>query len=544
MREDYSAKGTAWEYFPHDHARSRAYRWGEDGIGGICDRHQRICFALALWNRRDPILKERLFGLNGNEGNHGEDVKEYYFYLDATPTHSYLKMLYKYPQAEFPYARLVEENRRRTKADPEFELIDTGIFDEDRYFDVFRRVCQSLGAKTFWCALPRGIAVRRRRRWICCRRFGFATPGAGDGIRSSAKLWRGADREGARIIGVEVAEYGRRWLLAEGAPELLFTGNETNMKRLFGVENLAPYVKDAFHEYLIRRPAGRRQSRRDGHQGRGALSAGNSRGRLDDAAAASHRSRSRRAAGRAVDRSARLSMRPSRRALPKPMSSTRSARRANAIRRPPARAAAGLRGLAVVQAVLPLRRADAGSKATPAFRRRPPERAHGPQPRVEAPLQRRRALHAGQMGVSVVCVVGHGVSLRGAGADRSRFRQGAAHSAAARVVHAPQRAVAGLRVGVRRRQSAGARLGGLARVQNREARPRLRGPRVSRARLSQAAAELHLVGQSQGPRRAERVRGRLPGPRQYRACSTVRRRCRPAAIWNNPTAPVGWACTA
>src|SRR5579872_6518704 len=136
VREDYSANGAAWEYFPHDQARSRAYRWGEDGIGGICDSHQRICFALALWNRRDPILKERLFGLTGNEGNHGEDVKECYFYLDSTPTHSYMKFLYKYPQAPFPYAQLTEENRRRGKLDPELELMDTGVFAENRYFDI------------------------------------------------------------------------------------------------------------------------------------------------------------------------------------------------------------------------------------------------------------------------------------------------------------------------------------------------------------------------------------------------------------------------
>ena len=137
VREDYSPNGTAWEYFPHDHARSRAYRWGEDGLGGFCDRHQFICFALALWNGRDPILKERLFGLTGNQGNHGEDVKEYYFYLDSTPTHSYMKFLYKYPQAEFPYTRLVEENRRRDRQALEFELLDTGVFNDDRYFDVF-----------------------------------------------------------------------------------------------------------------------------------------------------------------------------------------------------------------------------------------------------------------------------------------------------------------------------------------------------------------------------------------------------------------------
>src|SRR5580765_7544578 len=137
VREDYSAGGTAWEYFPHDDARSRAYRWGEDGIGGISDRHQMICFGLAMWNGRDHILKERLFGLNGHEGNHGEDVKEQYFYLDSTPTHSYAKGLYKYPQRPFPYDELVRENARRSRLEPEYELLDTGVFDGERYFDVF-----------------------------------------------------------------------------------------------------------------------------------------------------------------------------------------------------------------------------------------------------------------------------------------------------------------------------------------------------------------------------------------------------------------------
>src|SRR5213596_2374712 len=137
VREDYSADGSAWEYFPHDHARSRAFRWNEDGIAGISDRHQNICFSVALWNGKDPILKERLFGLTGSEGNHGEDVKEIYYYLDSTPTHSYMKYLYKYPQATFPYEQLVEENRRRGLSATEFELIDSGAFDDDRYFDVF-----------------------------------------------------------------------------------------------------------------------------------------------------------------------------------------------------------------------------------------------------------------------------------------------------------------------------------------------------------------------------------------------------------------------
>src|SRR5438552_8174284 len=137
VREDYSPTGEAWEFFSHDHARSRAYRWGEDGIAGISDNHQKLCFALAMWNGKDPILKERLFGLTGNQGNHGEDCKEYYFYLDSTPTHSYMKYLYKYPQAEYPYAQLIEENAHRGKDQPEFELADTGIFAENKYFDVF-----------------------------------------------------------------------------------------------------------------------------------------------------------------------------------------------------------------------------------------------------------------------------------------------------------------------------------------------------------------------------------------------------------------------
>ncbi len=137
VREDYSADGEAWNYTTHDMARSKAWRWGEDGIGGICDNKQLLCFAVGFWNKKDPILKERLFGLTGYEGNHGEDVKELYYYLDSSPTHSYMKMLYKYPQAEFPYARLLEENSRRTRMDPEFELMDTGLFDNDEYFDVF-----------------------------------------------------------------------------------------------------------------------------------------------------------------------------------------------------------------------------------------------------------------------------------------------------------------------------------------------------------------------------------------------------------------------
>jgi hypothetical protein len=251
VREDYSANGTAWEYLPHDHARSRAYRWGEDGIGGICDRHQRICFALSLWNGRDPILKERLFGLTGNEGNHGEDVKEYYFYLDSTPTHSYMKFLYKYPQSEYPYTQLLQENRRRGRSEPEFELWDTGIFNENRYFDVFIEYAKAsvediLIRITAWNRGPETASLWLlptmwfRNRWSWGR----------DPDRPRVALSPQA-APGAVILDVEEKMYGKRWLVAEGKPRLLFTENETNFKRLFGIENRTPYVKDAIDECLV-----------------------------------------------------------------------------------------------------------------------------------------------------------------------------------------------------------------------------------------------------------------------------------------------------
>ena len=185
VREDYSEGGDAWNYFTHDQARSRAYRWGEDGLGGLCDDKQRLCFALALWNERDPILKERLFGLTNSEANHGEDVKEYYFYLDSTPTHSYMKYLYKYPQREYPYRDLIETNRRRSREEFEYELLDTGIFNDDRYFDVFVEYAKE-GPEDIFVRITvhnRGPEAARLRS---CRRCGSATPGRG--ARMSASL--------------------------------------------------------------------------------------------------------------------------------------------------------------------------------------------------------------------------------------------------------------------------------------------------------------------------------------------------------------------
>jgi Mannosylglycerate hydrolase MGH1-like glycoside hydrolase domain len=249
VREDYSAGGTAWEFFPHDHARSRAYRWGEDGIGGICDRHQMICFGLAMWNGRDSILKERLFGLNGHEGNHGEDVKEQYFYLDSTPTHSYMRMLYKYPHAAFPYTQLVEENRKRGKERPEFELLDTGVFAENRYFDVFveyakadvediliRITAVNRGPEAATLHLLPSLWFRNTWSW------------GRDSRRPSARI--ATDVPGSVCSELQHWQYGKRWLLCAGQPELLFTENETNYQRLFGIGN-ASFVKDAFHSYVI-----------------------------------------------------------------------------------------------------------------------------------------------------------------------------------------------------------------------------------------------------------------------------------------------------
>jgi len=246
VREDYSSDGNAWNYFSHDQSRSRAYRWGEDGLAGLCDDKQQLCFAIALWNGRDPILKERLFGLTNSEGNHGEDVKEYYFYLDSTPTHSYMKYLYKYPQQAFPYSDLVETNKHRSRSDLEYELLDTGVFDTDRYFDVFVEYAK---------ADPEDILIR-----ITVHNRG---PEQAE-LHLLPTLWfrntwtwkEGAVQPSLRqaedgTVVASHAQLGERTLCCEGNPELLFTENESNLNRLWGQANPSPYVKDAFHNYII-----------------------------------------------------------------------------------------------------------------------------------------------------------------------------------------------------------------------------------------------------------------------------------------------------
>jgi Glycosyl hydrolase family 63 C-terminal domain len=267
VREDYSADGAAWDYLPHDQARSKAYRWGEDGLAGISDRHQQLCFALALWNGQDPILKERLFGLTGEEGNHGEDVKEYYYYLDNTPTHSYMKYLYKYPQAEFPYAQLVDENRRRGRLSPEYELIDTGIFAENRYFDVYveyakagpediqvRITIVNHGpAKATLDLLPT-LWFRNTWSWYTgaprpsLGHFEIPNPSSTPTYAViNASL---SNSTGDTTVGTGTND-GQYWLYYEGGPALLFTENETNTERLYGIPNASPYVKDSINNYLL-----------------------------------------------------------------------------------------------------------------------------------------------------------------------------------------------------------------------------------------------------------------------------------------------------
>ncbi len=260
VREDYSADGDAWRYFPHDHARSRAYRWGEDGLLGLCDREGRLCFALALWNGQDPILKERPFGLSGPEGNHGEDVKELYYFLDATPTHSYMKALYKYPQAAFPYAQLVEENARRGREQPEFEIEDTGVFDDGRYFDVTVEYAK---------AAPDDILIRvevTNRGPAAADLHALPTlwfPNTWAWGRDGEAYWpRGEIRVDGGALLAAHPDLGRFRLAVDPAagpnpdpaaapPAFIFTENETNTERLYGAPNRTPYVKDAFHAYLV-----------------------------------------------------------------------------------------------------------------------------------------------------------------------------------------------------------------------------------------------------------------------------------------------------
>ncbi len=250
VREDYSPHGDAWNYFTHDQARSRAYRWGEDGIAGICDERQRLCLALALWNGADPILKERMFGLSNGEGNHGEDVKEYWFYLDSTPTHSYLRCLYKYPQRAFPYDDLVATNARRGKQDPEYELLDTGIFDDDRYFDVVVEYAKAADDDILMLVTAHNRGPDTATLHVLPTLWFRNTWAWGDPV--AKPLLRAVDA-GAGLAAAHAThpELGEWLFSADASSTLLFCENETNTERLFGVPNASPYVKDAVNEFVV-----------------------------------------------------------------------------------------------------------------------------------------------------------------------------------------------------------------------------------------------------------------------------------------------------
>jgi hypothetical protein len=250
VREDYSQDGNAWGYFSHDQARSRAYHWGEDGLAGISDYKQHLCFAIALWNGKDPILKERLFGLTNSEGNHGEDVKEYYFYLDSTPTHSYMKYLYKYPQQLFPYSELIESNKQRNRGDMEYELLDSGIFDEDRYFDVFVEYAKQTPEDILI-----QISVSNRgpepATLHVLPTLWFRNTWAWWPDTPKPSLKQVSARKGAQAVLASHTDLGERYLYCEGDVPLLFTENESNNKRVFGTDNASPYVKDGINDYVV-----------------------------------------------------------------------------------------------------------------------------------------------------------------------------------------------------------------------------------------------------------------------------------------------------
>ncbi len=440
VREDYSADGDCWNYLPHDHARSRAYRWGEDGILGITDRECRLCFAVAMWNGRDPILKERLFGLTGPEGNHGEDVKEQYFYLDSTPTHSYMKGLYKYPQAPFPYDQLVRENARRTRLDPEYEILDTGVFDQDKYFDVFVEYAKNA---------PDDILIRIT---VCNRGPDAAT------IHLLPTLWArnswiwGCLHEGCEMkphmawtgpatVDADHVSLGKFRLVAEQhgkQPEVLFTENETNNERLFNSPNFARFVKDAFHRYVV-------QGEIDAVNPAGVGTKAAMRYMLDIPPG-----------GQAV---VRLRLFPQEAALAQPFGREFDAIFQARIAEADEFYKSKLSPLLPTDARRIGRQGFAGLLWSKQFyhyvvrewlegdpdQPKPPDsRWKGRNHDWMTPVQSGRDLHAGQLGISVVRRVGSGVSHDYFRRHRPGICQGATRSDAAGMVHAPQRPVAGV----------------------------------------------------------------------------------------------------
>ena len=468
VREDYSADGEAWDYLPHDHARSRAYRWGEDGLAGFCDVEQRLCLGLALWNGRDPILKERAFGLTGAQGNHGEDVKEYWWYLDAVPSHAWNRWRYHYPQAAFPYQDLIDTNRSRNKFQPEYELIDTGVFDEDRYW-----IVEVHYAKAGPDDLLMTISVTNQG------------PDA-DTLHVLPTAWfrntwswevdeprPAMSATGDAAVGIEHPFLGPLELIAgrgpdSRVPDALFCENETNVTRLFGGPPVTPYPKDGINDHVIF----------------GADTVNPERTGTKCAfwykVTLGARRNGRAAAPAAPPADGRPARRPT--ALGAEFDQVMAARRAEADEF----YAELTPGTATADEAMVMRQAFAGllwskqlfyydvtrwldgDPGQPA----PPAAAADRAQLPVAQLQRvRHHVDAGQVGVPLVRRVGPGVPLRGAGARGPRVRQVPADPAVPGVVPAPERGPAGLRVGLRRREPAGAGVGGAGGVRHRR-RPR------------------------------------------------------------------------
>ena len=510
VREDYSESGDAWDSFPHDHARSRAYRWNEDGMAGICDIRHDLCLALALWNGNDPILKERMFGLTGPQGNHGEDVKEYWWYLDGLPSHALLQLALPLPAGRVP----VRAARRTTAAGPARPRARAA-----RHRASSTTTATGRSTSTYAKASPTEVLMRierreprarTRRRSTCCRRCGSATPGRG----ATRRRVRSSTGDGSAVVVADHALAGYRLEAAPGPdgaqPEALFCENETNAPRVFGSEATTPYPKDGINDHVV---SGADTVNPDGVGTKAAFRyrVTVAAGRQGRAAAASPSARDGAEALRPSRRGrATRSTRSSPRARPTRTSSTRRSRRKA---RPPTRCRSCGRPAPASSGASRCTRTTcaAGSTATPASRRRPGHASTGGTTRLAAPRLVRRALDAGSVGVPVVRRLGPGIPLRAVGAPRSGVREVPGARAAARVVPAPQRRPAGLRVELRRRQPAGARDGGAARLQDR----RRHRSRVPRAGLPEAARQLHLVGQPRGRRRQQRVQRRLPRARQH-----------------------------
>ncbi len=512
VREDYSANGDSWNYFPHDQARSRAYRWGEDGLLGITDRECRLCFALGLWNGRDPFLKERLFGLTNPQGNHGEDVKECYYYIDSTPTHSWMEAMYRYPQARFPYEQLVAENARRGRQQPEFELADTGVLADGRYFDVRIQYAKAAPDDILIAitAFNRGSAAaplhvlptlwfRNTWSWGCHHE--------GCWIKPRIAL----DNDGR--LTADHATLERFRFAADAASDgtayqWLFTDNVTDNRRLYNVENLEPFTKDAFHRLVVEGEAAAVNPRNIGTKVAPWYSLNIPPGgqvtvrlRLYAASEATQGPvfgsafsdiLSAQGRGRPVLRGA-AAQRERRRLPDRPIR----------ILRP-----------VVEQTVLRLRsRGLAGRRSGNVAAARTAQ--VGPQRRLAALVLPRRALHAGQMGVSLVCGLGSGVSHGCLVTLGPGLRPRPVGTDAPRMVHASQRGASRLRVGLWGRQSAGPCLGLLGGLQGHE-HVGDAAVGVSFLRVPKAADEFHLVGEPQGLARQPPFLRRVFGAGQYR----------------------------